>query len=74
VLVDRAQGVIQVDAALGDDVRAGRQAGLADVQERDDLGMAVGNDVAREGREGCRPELPASTMVVTPAYTPPRSG
>src|SRR5262249_25810812 len=55
VLVHGPQGVVQIDAALRDDVGTGGETGLADVEERNDLGVALGNDVAREGGKRRRP-------------------
>jgi hypothetical protein len=43
--------VVHLHAALGDDVGHGGETGLADVEERHDLGMAVRDDVPREGGE-----------------------
>ena len=54
VLVDHPQRVVEVDAALRDDVGHGGEPGLADVQERDDLGVAARQDVARKAAEGGR--------------------
>src|SRR5262249_15237578 len=51
VLAGDAQRVLQVDAALRDDIRESRESRLADVQERNDLGVAPGNDVAGESFE-----------------------
>ena len=43
------------------------EPGLADVEERDDLGVAVRDDVRGNAANVAAPALPASTMVVTPA-------
>jgi hypothetical protein len=50
--VDYAQGPIKIDAAFGDDIRDRRQAGLADMQERDNLGMTMWQDMLGETPEG----------------------
>ena len=47
----RLQRVVEIDAALRDDVRIRREPGLADVQERHDFGVAARHDVAREAAE-----------------------
>jgi hypothetical protein len=52
VPVGNAQGRVEVDAGFGDYVREHRQAGLGDMQEGDNLGVAVGDDMAREPFEG----------------------
>jgi hypothetical protein len=52
VLVQHAERVAEVDAALRHDVGHGGEAGLADVEEGNDLGVAVREDVAREAAEG----------------------
>src|SRR5207249_3899749 len=46
--------VVDVDAALADDVRVRGEPGLADVEEWDDLGGAARDDVTREAAEGGR--------------------
>jgi hypothetical protein len=55
VAIRHFQGRVEIDAAFGDDVRDRRQAGLADVQKRDNLGMAMRQDMARETLEGGAP-------------------
>jgi hypothetical protein len=55
VLVQDGKRVVEVDARLRDDVRIGGEPGLADVQERDDLRVAAGQDVPGECAEGGRP-------------------
>ena len=55
ILVHRLQRAVEVDAAFRHDVGHGGQAGLADVQEGNDLGMALRHDVAGKGTEGGAP-------------------
>ena len=55
VLGHRLKGAFEVDAAFRHDVGHGGQAGLADVQEGNDLGMALRHDVAGKGAEGGAP-------------------
>jgi hypothetical protein len=54
VLIEGLERVVEVDARLRDDVGKRGEPGLADVQERDHLGMAVRQDVAGKRREGRR--------------------
>jgi hypothetical protein len=65
VLGGHLDRVGHVHARLRDDVGQRGQAGLADVQERIDLGRAVRQDVL-PAAEGGRARAAASTMVVTP--------
>ena len=58
VLVEDLERVVEIDAALRDDVRRGGEPRLADVQEGNDLGVAARNDVPGESREGGRPRAP----------------
>ena len=55
VLVGDLQRVVQVDAALRDDIGQGRKPRLADVQEGNHLGVAARDDVPGEAAEGGRP-------------------
>ena len=48
-------GVVEVDAGRTENVGRGGQSGAADVEQADDFGVAVGQDVAREPTEGIAP-------------------
>src|SRR5271168_464795 len=54
MLVGHTQGAVKVNAAFGDDIGDGRESGLADMQKRDYLRMAMRKNMPRETLESGR--------------------
>ena len=52
IFLDGLDGLVQVDAGRAENVRGSRQAGAADVQERDNFRGVVGDDVAGKAAVG----------------------
>ena len=50
--LDGGDGLVQIDAGGAEDVGGGGQSGAADVEEGEDLGVVVGDDVVGEASKG----------------------